>query len=156
MATRTESATRKRQRGVAIVEYVVVLPILLLLILGTAEFGHALLQYNVLTQSMQDGARYLSSRALLGTTGVVEITPELETEVRNLVVYGNRLGAGNPRLRGFDPGNVTVTDVGLGVVRVEATYDYNAIFSLVPAFVNAGSFTIDGRTFGAAVSIRAL
>jgi hypothetical protein len=101
---RTEPATRKRQRGVAIVEYVVVLPICLLLILGTAEFGRALLQYNVLTQSVQDGARYLSSRALLGTTGVVEITPELEDEVRNLVVYGNRLGTGNPRLRGFDPG----------------------------------------------------
>jgi hypothetical protein len=153
---RTEPATRNRQRGVAIVEYVVVLPICLLLILGTAEFGRALLQYNVLTQSVQDGARYLSSRALLGTTGVVDITPELEDEVRNLVVYGNRLGTGNPRLRGFDPDNVSVTDEGLGVVRVEANYDYDAIFSIIPAFVNSGSFTIDGRTFGAAVAMRAL
>jgi anti-sigma regulatory factor (Ser/Thr protein kinase) len=153
---RTESATRTQQRGVAIVEYVVALPICLLLILGTAEFGRALLQYNALTQSVQDGARYLSSRALLGTTGVVDITPQLEEEVRNQIVYGNRLGTGNPRLPGFDPADVTVTDEGFGIVRVEASYEYDAMFAFVPFIVTGGGVSLAGRTFQTAVAMRAL
>jgi hypothetical protein len=145
-----------RQRGVAIVEFVVALPICLLLVLATGEFGRALLQYNALTQSVQDGARYLSSQASRGTTGVVVISPELETEVRNLVVFGNRLGTGNPRLPGFDPGDVTVTDEGFGIVRVEASYEYDAMFAFVPFIVTGGGVSLTGRTFQTAVAMRAL
>ena len=39
------------QRGVAIIEFVITLPLLLLLLLATAEIGRALFQYNTLTKA---------------------------------------------------------------------------------------------------------
>ena len=49
---------RSRNRGAVLVETVVVLPLLLALILETAEFGHAFWQYSTLTKSVRDGARF--------------------------------------------------------------------------------------------------
>ena len=48
------------QRGVAIVEFALILPFLLLLTFITTEFGRAIYQYNTLTKSVRDAARYLS------------------------------------------------------------------------------------------------
>ena len=45
---------RGRQRGVAIVEFVLTLPLLMLLLLATAEIGRALFQYNTLTKAVRD------------------------------------------------------------------------------------------------------
>ena len=46
-----------RQRGIMSVEFIIVAPFLMLLMLGISEFGHALYQYNTLTKSVRDGAR---------------------------------------------------------------------------------------------------
>jgi hypothetical protein len=49
-----------RHRGLAIVEFVIVLPILLLMLFAVAELGRALFQYNTLTKAVRDSARYFS------------------------------------------------------------------------------------------------
>ena len=84
-----------RQRGSAVVELAIVLPLLLLIFLGTAEFGRALFQYNTLTKTVRDGARYISQNSLNGSTGVVDVPPTAVAvvETKNLVVYGIRGGA---------------------------------------------------------------
>ena len=51
---------KRRQKGVAIVEFALVLPFLLLLTFITTEFGRAIWEYNTLTKSVRDAARYLS------------------------------------------------------------------------------------------------
>lgn len=48
---------RKKTRGQAVVEFALVLPILLLLLLGISEFGRAFLTLNSLTQAAREGAR---------------------------------------------------------------------------------------------------
>ena len=77
----------RTQKGVAIVEFTIVLPLLLLLMLGIAEFGRALYQYNTLTKAVRDGARFMSENAFLGDSRLPNDTARL-TEVKQLVAYG--------------------------------------------------------------------
>lgn len=86
----------KRQRGVAMVEFTLILPLLLLLTLITTEFGRAMYQYNTLAKSVRDASRYLSMQ-LPGTQ---------ITQARNLVVYGNLAGTGEPLVTGLSTANV--------------------------------------------------
>lgn len=77
---------RESQSGVAIIEFALVLPFLLLLSLITIEYGRALYQYNAVVKSTRDAVRFLSMRE----TGV------LTDEARNIVVYGNVVNTGLP------------------------------------------------------------
>jgi Flp pilus assembly protein TadG len=86
----------QHQRGVALVEFALALPTILLLTLITTEFGRALYQYNTLAKSVRDASRYLSMQ-LPGTQ---------ITQARNLVVYGNLAGTGNPLVAGLTASHV--------------------------------------------------
>jgi Flp pilus assembly protein TadG len=87
---------KKPHRGVALVEFALILPMLLLLIVITTEFGRALYQYNTLAKSVRDASRYLSMQL-----------PETQmATARNLVVYGNLTGTGNPVVQGLTPSHV--------------------------------------------------
>jgi Flp pilus assembly protein TadG len=147
---------RKRQRGAAMVEFTVMLPVFLLLILGVTEIGRLIIRYNALTKSVHDGARYAASLALLGTTQQVVISGQLQTEVRNVVVYGNAAGGATPILQGLAPGQVTLTNSGPGQINVSATYPYQAL--LGPTLLNfgLGSSTTMSFNMQASVTMRAL
>src|SRR5512133_4185192 len=84
-------AMKRKQGGVALVEFALILPFLLLLSIITFEFGRAIWQYNTLTKSVRDAARYLS----LQTPGTKI------TQARNLMVYGNLAGSGAPLALGL-------------------------------------------------------
>lgn len=94
------------QRGLAIVEFTIVLPLLLLLMLAAAEFGRALYQYDTLTKAVRDGARYYSDSQFLyiGTSKKVDLAAA--PAATNLVVYGNSTGAGQPLVPGLTTGMV--------------------------------------------------
>jgi Flp pilus assembly protein TadG len=127
-----------------------------MLLIGVAEFGRAFLQYNTLTQAARDGARHLAGGALFGSTGTVSISGALATQTRNLVVYGNISGAGAPLLAGLTPANVTVANVGGGMVSVTAAYPYSPIFPFLPRFSYGGSVDTSGYVLQTAITIRAL
>jgi Flp pilus assembly protein TadG len=87
----------RKQNGVALVEFALALPLLLILTFITTEFGRALYQYNILTKSVRDAARYLSTEQPWTTADAntaVNIT--VKTRAKNLVVYGNPAGSGTP------------------------------------------------------------
>lgn len=87
---------KPRQAGVALVEFALILPFLLLLSITAVELGRAIWQYNALTKSVRDAARYLSLQ-----------TPETHiTQARNLVVYGNTGGTGSPLVIGLTTSQV--------------------------------------------------
>lgn len=77
----------RRQQGLAMVEFTLVLPLLLLLMFAAAEFGRALFQYNTLLKAVRDGARYMAQNAFLGDGA--QKNPDAPTEAMNLVVYGS-------------------------------------------------------------------
>jgi hypothetical protein len=102
------------------IEFIIVAPLVLLLLLAISEFGHALYQYNALTKSVRDGGRYLSEIAMLGITGSIVISPTDITETQNLVVYGNSAGNGTPKLPGLAPSQVTVPAWAAAFCRVSS------------------------------------
>jgi Flp pilus assembly protein TadG len=118
---------RSRQSGLAIVEFALCVPVLLAIMLATAEIVRAFNQYSTLAHAVRQSARYLAGRALLGTTGVVTVSGQLATEARNLVVYGSTGGTGAARLPGLAVGQVSVTDAGAGNISVSVAYPYQSL-----------------------------
>lgn len=87
---------KTRQSGVALIELALIIPILLIMTFITTEFGRALYQYNTLTKSVRDAARYLSMQ-----------TPGTQiAAAQNLVVYGNTAGTGPALALGLTIANV--------------------------------------------------
>lgn len=82
---------KTRQRGAAIVEFALILPLLLLLTLITTEFSRAIHQYNTIVKSVRGAARYLSVQ-----------TPNTHiAEAKNMVVFGNATGTGTALVTGL-------------------------------------------------------
>ena len=125
---------RSRARGIALVELVLVIPLALVLVMATAELGRALVQYNALNKAVREGARYLASTALLGSTGVVRFDTQTSTATRNLVVYGNVAGTGTPRLTGLATDGVALAVAAGGSASLTASFVYQPIFMRIPAF----------------------
>jgi Flp pilus assembly protein TadG len=86
----------KFQKGVAVIELALVLPTLLIMTFLVTELGRAIMQYNALTKSVRDGARYLTTQT--PGTGI--------TQARNLVVHGNTAGTGTTVAPGLTNTNV--------------------------------------------------
>lgn len=58
--------TLKRQKGIAAVELAITLPVLLLIVLGLAQFGWLLANYMMVSNAASAGARYFAAQR--GTT----------------------------------------------------------------------------------------
>jgi hypothetical protein len=87
---------KRTQQGVAVLELAFILPLLLVMTFVVTEFGRAIYQYNTLTKSVRDAARYLSVQ-----------TPGTQmTQAKNLVVYGNTAGTGTPLALGLSVSHV--------------------------------------------------
>lgn len=147
---------KMNQAGIAMIEMVAITPLLLLLLLGLGELGKAFAQYNTLNKSVREAARQVASEALLGTTGTIFITPDLAADARNLVVYGNVAGSGNPRLPELSIDHVGVTDAGNSMVLVQANYPYVPITGPVLLTFGLGDEPSLGITLTASVMMRAL
>lgn len=146
----------RKQRGLAIVEFVVCVPLLLFIVVSTAEFARALMQYNTLTKSVRDSVRFVAGEAELGTAGTLALTGTLVTQGQNLVAYGTI--AGDPSMEllpGLTPGNVVVATAGPGDVRVSVSYAYQPMYAVIPGF-GVGSNRSGLFTFNAASTMRAL
>lgn len=112
------------QRGVALVEFTLVLPLLLLLLLAFGEFGRMLFQYNVLLQASRDAGRFVASRAWNSTLGGIALGSTLQTQTKNVAVYGVPSATGSPVVSGLTTTNVQVAAVGSEHVRVTITYTF--------------------------------
>jgi hypothetical protein len=127
-----------RQRGVALVEFALVLPLLLLMTFIVTEYSRALYQYNTLTKSLRDAARYLS----------IQLPGTQVTQAKNLVVYGNPAGTGTPLAIGLTTSQVpdpvwqlsgAAPVINTVTVRITG-YTFTPIFAQVFG-VNFGSIT---------------
>lgn len=65
----TPQYSRRHQRGVAAVEFAIVISLLVLITGGIIEFGRVLWYIDALTKATRDGARYLSTSTLPLDTG---------------------------------------------------------------------------------------
>jgi Flp pilus assembly protein TadG len=107
-----------RQRGTAIIEFALVLPIILVLMFTVTEFGRAIQRYNSTAKVVRDAVRYMSMQRQ-GTN---------QAQARNLIVYGNAAGSGSPLDAALTPAMVpdpvwqtTGTDPLINTVTVRVT-----------------------------------
>ncbi|ODV44464.1 pilus assembly protein TadE [Cupriavidus sp. UYMMa02A] len=78
---------KKRQRGVALVEFAITISLLLAICFAVTEFGRAIYTYNTLAKSVRDAARYLSTQAAGSATA--------HAMAQQLVVYGTPVVTNN-------------------------------------------------------------
>jgi len=128
---------RSRQSGVAMVEFAIALPLLLLLLFGIAEFGRMLFQYNSLLQAGRDAGRYAASEAWNATLGKVELSGELQARVKNVAVYGvpSAQTGSAVTVPGLTTGQVQVSALGTEHVVVSISYTFQPVIGAVlPSF----------------------
>lgn len=133
-------ASACRQRGLAMVEFTIGAPVLLLLLLAIGEFGRLLSNYNQLLQSSRDAARYVASQAMNATLGRVELSTSLQGTAKSLVVYGApSQGARSALLPQLTTDMVQVTQVNDEHVQVSVTYTFRPLIGTgLPGFFGNG------------------
>ena len=155
----------KTQKGLAMVEMVIVTPLLLFLLLSVAELGRAFYQYNSLTKSVRDGARYLSTKAILGTTGNIDLTDAKITATKNVVIYGNISGNADdvPVIEGLsaaaddDDDVIQVTAPDAIHIKVSVSYPYQSLYGgTIPSFGMGTGELNTNFTLTASSTMRAL
>ena len=125
--------TLRNQRGLAAVEFAIVLPVMLFLMLATAEFGRVFYHYNTLTKAVQAGARY-ASKPLLTANDLTNIDDDFVQSIQNFVVYGNEKGNengdGTAVLDGLAATNSNVaisTSAADKTITIQAQYNYRFV-----------------------------
>ena len=93
------------QRGVAAVEFGLLLTPLVLMIFGTTELGRAIYSYNTLDKTVRDASRHLSQHG--------PGDPIIAAEAKCLAVYGTTDCSGSPVAPGLTTGMVTICDASL-------------------------------------------
>lgn len=121
---------RKNERGAAAVEFALVLPLLVVLVFGVAEFGRAYYVQATLSGAAREGARVMALKndagaarsaaanasAPLGvTTGQVGVTPSSCPDPANDTVASVTISYPMESLTGFFGASFTLT--GQGVMR---------------------------------------
>ena len=109
------------ERGGPTVEFALLLPVLILILFGTIEFGLAFYSQEVLTNASREGAR----------AGIVQNTPKPSVSDIQTVVNNYLTGTG------INPSLVTVTVVGAGGTfpnPLTVTVTYNYLFLVLPRF----------------------
>lgn len=137
------------QKGIAVIEAVIVLPIVIFIILIVGELGNAILQYNTLTQAARDGARYIAGAAE-ANTGVIQLTQAKIEAAENLVLSGD-IDAGTPVLPDLSIDNISVELIPNSKnILVSVAYDYQPIFfPNIPTIMGisgtGGAFTMNAE-----------
>ncbi|MCA1817073.1 MAG: pilus assembly protein [Acidobacteria bacterium] len=116
---------RREDRGTQLVELAIVIPLLLMLVGATAEFGRFFYTYSTLAKAARAGARYQISQPPGANWA----------QTKNLVVYGNTAGTGTPVVSGLTTANVTITENRTGsklqtITVAISGYGYQPVFDL--------------------------
>ncbi|EKO3454805.1 pilus assembly protein [Vibrio fluvialis] len=130
-----KSLSIRKSSGIAAVEFLITLPLLLLIFSGIVEFGNAFLRYNTLSKAVQNGVR-ISVVDVYGSSNSAEVSDD--TLIKNVVVYGNKEGTGTKILATLSVDDVTVTretatdsngNSYIQYVTVTAVYSYDPLLN---------------------------
>lgn len=139
-----KKARPRQQQGVAAVEFIIVIPLLALLMVATAEFGRMLYQYTAVVKTTRDGARFAAKESLdaAGVVNLNQVMPfhpfSVQRETQNLVVYGNRDGTGPPLLPGFEIKDVLLSTPDGVHIEIRVDYLYQPILGSSLAMFGLG------------------
>ncbi|PKG57319.1 pilus assembly protein TadE [Shewanella sp. Choline-02u-19] len=124
----------KKQRGIAAIEFTIILPLFLVLIFFTAELGRALYQYSQLTRMIRDAGRHLSQTIITTGNGVPSDLIDAYcngciSETTNILIYGASSGA-TTQLSGISITDISISEfpIDSGIMVISVDYDWTPIF----------------------------
>ena len=140
-------------RGSALVEGAVVVPVLFILFFGVFEFSWLFYEQHQVSTGIRDAARYIARSAWLPAPPA-SVPSDVQTAAKNLAVTGNTQGSGAPRVSGWTTGNINIqvdTQPCITTCQGNATtlYDVHVSTSFTPAslgflaFLQLGTFTLN-------------
>lgn len=97
--------TKRRQSGIAAVEFAFVLIPLLTLLFGITEFGRAMYEYNTIAKAARDATRLMSTQAPADPDYAA-----LKTTATCFAVHGNTGCTGAPLLPGLTTAMIDICD----------------------------------------------
>ncbi|OBT06582.1 hypothetical protein A9264_08390 [Vibrio sp. UCD-FRSSP16_10] len=134
----------KRNRGLAALEMVFVLPILLLLLVAIVEMGRMFMHYTTLNKALQSGVR----SAVVETYGTERLSGIASVDyIQSIVVCGSSICDTNTVLPGLTKADISIDDSSISnYVTVTANYDYVPIFSSLPIIGTSFDVTMTAST----------
>ena len=136
--------SRNKERGSTLVEFAIGATVFLIAMFAVLEFGRALWVHNALTDAARRGARY----AVLHSSADA-------AQVKNVVVFGNPAGTGQPMLNNLSTTNVNVNYNGFGLndgtVSVSITdYRFQFVIPIIGTSITMPSYktTLTGESAG--------
>jgi len=111
------------QKGLAMVEFAICAPILMLLLLSVGEVGRMISQYNQLLQATRDSARYVAGLAWDRTLEKVWLAP-LEARAKDIAVFG---GGSDPIISGLTVSDVEITAEDSEHIRVTIRHEFSPV-----------------------------
>lgn len=133
---------KKKQHGIAAVEFILVLPVLLILMVALSEIGSILVRYNTLNKLVQNGSRYAVTN-IYGTATTDQIAPI--DKIKNVVLYGDDNGSGTVALDTLTAESITVTHSD-NFVTITISYDYIPFIDEIPIFKIPLTITISASS----------
>jgi len=117
---------KRLQRGQDLMEYALVLPIMLLILMSILDLGRVIYVYSSLHNSVRDGARY----------GIISPTDAAGIES---VVFDKAVG--------LDPADLVVSVVqpNQEIIQVGATYQFTAVSPVVAALIGGNPWEVGSQ-----------
>lgn len=137
-----------REKGQSLVELAVSLPIILLILLGTIDFGMALFSYSIIRDAAQEGALYGSFNP--------SKTEEIENRARNILPRSEDEAIFSSPLDLRDTSKVIVEIDAIGndcqgvtrgaanSIRVDVIYQYKILMPIVGSVIGSDTITLTG------------
>ena len=127
---------RLNEGGAVAAEFALLLPVILLILFGTIEFGMIMYSRELITNASREGAR----------AGIVQVSPKPTAGAITTIATTYLTGTG------INPANVTITVTGAGGVNpatltVTATYRYPWLIPYIPTVLGLPRpLPLTGRT----------
>ncbi|MBI5824627.1 MAG: pilus assembly protein [Chloroflexi bacterium] len=147
MKATTDTKRLATERGQSLVELAISLPVILLLLLGTVDFGMAIFSYAILRDAAQEGAFYGSFNP--------DNEAEIENRARNISPQGEDLIFSSPvELTNKELVQVEVDSVGASCqgttggaansLRVRVRYQYPILMPFIGAIIGSETIQLTG------------
>ncbi len=135
---------RRNDRGQSLVEFALILPIFVLILVGVFDFGRAVFAYNTVNNAAREGSRLAivdQTEAHIDNLGVQRADSIGVDPSQITIDYRNPSTPNTPGSCAGGPGDASIVGC-LAVVRV--TYDYNAATPILAQLV--GTISIAGES----------
>ncbi len=137
----------RSEKGQSLIEIAVTLPIILLILLGTIDFGMALFSYSILRDAAQEGALYASFNP--------SNDAEIENRARNILPRGDEIVFSSPvDLRNTDSISILIETIGddcqgatngvANSIEVSVVYQYPIVMPIAGQIIGSDTIQLTG------------